>query len=298
MGGFGAGGDGVFVHAVEETLDHAKGDEAAHVDAREGGGVGDAEALDALALLEVGVELDQVDPAEGRGHGGGGGGGGVSRGGGGEKATTAATVVIGIRWQGDVAGAFGLHFFVFDQVGQLGGRGVDGGEAEDVEEEDAVVVEQVRDGFAHEFVVGVGEEGDLAHAVDAVDVRQDEQHGEIPVLVGERREPDGAEGHVVRVQGRRGRVHGEEFDVERVVGVNGDHGFAVVVEVFEQDFAQGVDFARVGRRRVAREEAGLLFERAEERGQLEGDGEVRGEVHACVEDQAEVEEEFVARVRG
>lgn len=295
MGGFGAGGDGVFVHAVEEALDHAKGDEAAHVDACEGGGVRDAEAPDALALLEVGVELDQVDPAEGRA------GRGVS-GGGGEKkaaaAAAAAAVMVEIRWQGDVAGAFGLHFFVFDQVGQLGGRGVDGGEAEDVEEEDAVVVEQVRDGFAHELVVGVGEEGDLAHAVDAVDVRQDEQHGEIPVLVGERREPDGAEGHVVRVQRRRGRVHGEEFNVERVVGVNGDHGFAVVVEVFEQDFAQGVDFARVGRRRVAREEAGLFFERAEERGQLEGDGQVRGEVHACVEDQAEVEEEFVARIRG
>ena len=67
-----------------------------------------------------------------------------------------------------------LHFGVLDEVGDFGSAGVDGGEGEDVEEEDAAVVEEVAERFLDEFVVCVGEEGDLFDGVDAVDVGEDE----------------------------------------------------------------------------------------------------------------------------
>lgn len=79
--------------------------------------------------------------------------------------------------KGDVAVAFLLHFRAVDEMGDFSCAGVDGGEGEDVEEEDAAVVEEVTEGFLHEFVVCVGEEGDLFDGVDAVDVGEDEQHG-------------------------------------------------------------------------------------------------------------------------
>ena len=138
----------------------------------------------------------------------------------------------------------------------------------------------------------------MRHAVDAVDVWEDEQHGEVPILVHERGEAYCAEGDMMREQGRRRRVGGEELDVERVVVVDGDHGFAVVVQVFEQDLAQGVDFACVGRRGITAEEMGLLLEGAEQCGELEGDGQVRGELGGAVEHETKVEEKLVARVEG
>lgn len=58
----------------------------------------------------------------------------------------------------------------------------------------------------------------------------------------------------------------EELDVEAIGVINGDHGFAVVVEIFQEGFAHGVNFSRIGWRRVTREEIGLLFERAQEGG--------------------------------
>ena len=64
-----------------------------------------------------------------------------------------------------------------DEVGDFGSAGVDSGEGEDIEEEDAAVVEEVAEGFLNEFVVSVGEEGDLFDGIDAVDVGEDEQHG-------------------------------------------------------------------------------------------------------------------------
>ncbi len=73
--------------------------------------------------------------------------------------------------------AFLLGFGAFDEVGDFCCAGVDSGEGEDVEEEDAAVVEEVAEGFLDEFVVGVGEEGDLFDGVDAVDVGEDEEHG-------------------------------------------------------------------------------------------------------------------------
>lgn len=133
------------------------------------------------------------------------------------------------------------------EVGQLGRGRIDGAEAEDVEQKDATVIEQVAERLAHQPIVGIGSQGNLRHAVDAVDVRKDEQHGEVPVLVHERGETYRTEGDMMREQGRRRRVGGEELDIQRVVVVDGDHRFAVVVQVFKQDLAQGVDLARVGR---------------------------------------------------
>ena len=133
------------------------------------------------------------------------------------------------------------------------------------------------DSLPHELQVCVGQEGNLLDAVDAIDPGQDAQHGEVPVLVDEVVEADGGEGHVVGVEGRgRGRG-GEEFDVEGVGGVDGDHGFGVVVEVFEEDFAQGVDLAAGAAAAVAGEEVALLLEGAEEGVEFADDGDVGGE---------------------
>lgn len=138
----------------------------------------------------------------------------------------------------------------------------------------------------------------MRHAVDAVDVWEDEQHGEVPILIHKRGEAYCTEGDMMREQGGRRRVGGEQLDVKRVVVVDGDHGFAVVVQIFQQDLAQGVDFACVGRRGITAEEIGLLLEGAEQCGELEGDGQVRGEFGGAVEHEAKIEEEFVARVEG
>ncbi len=120
------------------------------------------------------------------------------------------------------------------------------------------------DGLADELEVGVGEQGDLLDAVDAVDPGEEAQHGEVPVLVDEVVEADGGEGDVVGVEGWRGRVGGEELDVEGVGGVDGDHGLGVVVEVLEEDLAEGVDLARVRGAAVAGQELALLLEGPEE----------------------------------
>ena len=128
------------------------------------GAVGE-EGADGEGLVEGEVEGGEVGGEDwggrggcGVGVGGGGGGGGV--------------------WgEDDVSVAFLLHFGAVDEVGDFGSAGVDGGEGEDVEEEDAAVVEEVAEGFLDEFVVCVGEEGDLFDGVDAVDVGEDEEHG-------------------------------------------------------------------------------------------------------------------------
>ncbi|KAI4120493.1 MAG: hypothetical protein LQ347_007085, partial [Umbilicaria vellea] len=78
--------------------------------------------------------------------------------------------------------------------------------------------------------------------------------------------------------------------------VDGDHAFAVVVQVLEQDLAERVHVAGVGGGEVAREEFGLFFERAEEGGEFLHDGEVGGWVGGFVEHEAEVEDVFVAVV--
>lgn len=281
------------MHAVQEAFDDAEDDEAAHVDAVQGGGVLDAKVAHAQALLEAAVELHQLGAADQR-----------------ARVVTAeqrrahhAVVVVGgvvvVRvGDRDVAGAFVLQLRALHEAGQLGRGRVDGAEAEDVQQEDAVVVEQVADRLAHQLIVGVGGQGDLRHAVDAVDVREDEQHGEVPVRVHQRRQPHRAERHMMREQRRRRRVGGEELDVERVVVIDGDHRFAVVVQVLEQDLAQGVDLARVGRRDIAAEEARLLLERAQQRRELERHRQVRRELGGAVEHEAEIEEELVARVEG
>lgn len=278
--------DRVLVHPVQEPLDDPKRNQPPHIHPHQGFRMLDAPALQTLPLLQGAIQLHQPNPRDvalplpsaARGAGPGRGQAAVGK--------------------GDVAGAFVLHVGILDESGQLGRGGVDGGEGEDVEQDDAAVVEEVGDGLAHEAVVGVGAQGDLAHAVEAVDVRQDQQHGEVPVGVRQRVEPHGAEGHVVRPDGRRCRVGGEELDVQGVGFVDGDHAFAVVVQVLEQDLAQGVDFARVRGGEVAGQELGLFFQGAEEGGQFEDDGEVGGRVGGFVQYEAEVEDVFVAVVFG
>lgn len=199
----------------------------------------------------------------------------------------------------DVASAFALHGRVGDDgAAEFGGGGVDGGEGEDVEEEEGVVVEEVFDAAFGEGVVGVGEVGDLLHRADAVDVGEDALHGQVPVLVHERLRPDSEEGHLPGFDGRWGRVGGEELDVEGVEVVDGDHAFAVVVQVFHQDFAETVDLAAVSLGRVRGEEVGLLFKTPHEGSELLNDGLVGTEGLILGEDEAEVEDEFIAVVVG
>ena len=101
------------------------------------------------------------------------------------------------------------------------------------------------------------------------------------------------------VEGGRGRVGGEELDVERVGGVDGDHGLGVVVEVLEQDLAQCVDLAAaVAGGGVAGQELALLLERAEEGVELADDGHVGAEVGLVGQHEAEVEGVGIARVAG
>ena len=88
-------------------------------------------------------------------------------------------------------------------------------------------------GLPHEFEIRIRQKGDLLHAVDAVDPREDTQHREVPILVDEVLEADGGKGDVVGVEGRGRRVGGKELDVEGVGGVDGDHGLGVVVQVFQ-----------------------------------------------------------------
>lgn len=101
------------------------------------------------------------------------------------------------------------------------------------------------DRFPDELEIRIRQERNPLHAVDAVDPGEHAQHREVPVFVDEVLEADGGEGHVVGVEGRGRGVGGEEFDVEGVGGVDGDHGFGVVVQVFEEDLAEGVDLAAV-----------------------------------------------------
>lgn len=279
--------DRIFMHPVQEPFDDPKRNQPPHIHPHQSFRVLDAPALHALALLQRAKQLHQPNPrnlspppplsAPPRA---------------GPRARQAA-----VR-KGDVARALLLHVLVLHEGGHLGRGGVDGGEAEDVQQEDAAVVEEVGDGLAHELVVGVGAQGDLAHAVEAVDVRQDQQHREVPIRVRQRREPHGAEGHLVRRDGRRRRVAGEELDVQGVGFVDRDHAFAVVVQVLEQDLAQCVHFAGVGGGGVAREEFGLFFQGAEEGREFLHDGEVGGWVRGFVEHEAEVEDVFVAVVFG
>lgn len=82
-------------------------------------------------------------------------------------------------WHTHVPHAFFLDRRVGDEAADFGGGRVDGGEAEDVEEDEAAVVDEVLDCFAGEGEVGVGEVGDAGDAVDAVDEGEDAGEGEV-----------------------------------------------------------------------------------------------------------------------
>ena len=279
-------GQGVLVHSVQEALDDAESDEASHVDPAHRVRMLHAPALDAVALFQRQVQLCQL--------------GAVER----SAPLVPLLLLLPSRAihlaQSDIPPTLNLHLPTLDKRRHLRRRRVDGPEAEDVEQEHAAVVEQMPDGLAHELEVGVGEQGDLPDAVDAVDVGQHAPHGEVPVVVDEAGEADGGEGHVVGVQGRGRRVGGEEFDVECVGGVDGDHGLGVIVQVFQQDLAQRVDLAAVRRAAAAvpGQELALLLQRAEEGVEFPHHGYVGAEFSILGEDEAEVEGVGVARVAG
>lgn len=93
------------------------------------------------------------------------------------------------------------------------------------------------DGFADESVVCVRSQGNLKDAVYAVDVGEDEQHGEVPVLIYQLLEADGTKGYMVGEQRRGSRVGRKKLDVESVSIVYWNHRLAVIVQVFQQDLA-------------------------------------------------------------
>ena len=268
---------GVLVHAVEKAFDDAKRDEAPDIHDPHHLGVLHAPVPQALPLPQRAKQFHQPRPHRPR-------------------------VPVPLRSRQSavrpdhVPPAFLLRLFVRHEPGHFGRGRVAGAEVENVEQDDAAVVEEMLDGVADEPVVGVGPEGNLPDAVETVNVRQDEEHGQIPIVVRQGLQTDGAQGHLVRADGRRRRIGGEEFDVEGVGVIDGDHAFAVVVQVLEQDLAERVDLARVGRGAVGGQKAGLGLEGAEERGEFIDDGLVRRGVGGDGKDEGEIENVLVAVV--
>lgn len=67
---------------------------------------------------------------------------------------------------------------------------------------------------------------------------------------------------MVREKRRWRGVGGEQLYIQGVGIINGDHGLAIVVQIFEENFTQSVDLACIRWRRVPREKVVLLFESA------------------------------------
>jgi len=94
-------------------------------------------------------------------------------------------------------------------------------------------------------------------------------------------------------------VCGEKLDVQGVELVDGDHAFAIVVQIFHKHLAEAVDFAgRAGRGGVVGEEVGLGFQAAHEVGELCDNRLISRDIDGIWrrEDEGKVEDEFVARV--
>ena len=154
------------------------------------------------------------------------------------------------------------------------------------------------DAFFGEPEVRVGKDRDVFDGADAVDVWDDALHGQIPVLVHQRLRTDGEDGDMPGFHRWRWSVGGKELEVESIEAVDGDHAFAVVVEVRHQRFTERVEFASVWRRVVAREEMRLLFQGEHQMGKLGDDGFVGVEVRVGGgENETEIEDEFITRVR-
>lgn len=200
------GGNGVPMDAVKEAFYDAKSDEAADVDAGEQREVILDPGAQRQSLTEGGVKRDEgvvgdrVGVSVRRGicvcvggmgavsfavlGGGGGDGGAVVRAAAVGVCTRFGAVGVGGRGaadagDGDVAGAFFLDGGVGDEAADFGSGGVDGAEGEDVEEDEAAVVDEMLDGFAGQREVGVGELGDVRDAVYAVDVGENAGEGKV-----------------------------------------------------------------------------------------------------------------------
>lgn len=100
------------------------------------------------------------------------------------------------------------------------------------------------------------------------------------------------------VEGRGRRVGGEEFDVEGIGGVDGDHRLGIIVQILQQDLTQRVNLATVRRTAITGQELALLLQRAEEGIQFSHHGYVGGEVGILGQHEAEVEGVGIARVAG
>lgn len=272
--------DGVAMDPVKKPLDDAKGDEAAHVDVGQHVGVAGVPFTHGEALAQTRKQLHNAHAVNGVAFSG---------------QRPDLIVWQAHRRRGQPAGpplrrtpvhdrlflsarrkchvhvprTLLLHLRVLgDHVRKLGRHGVDVVEAEDVQQQDAAVVQEVLDAFLGEFDVGVGQRGDAFDAVDSVDERDDAQHGQVPILVDHGVDAHGEERDVPGLDARRVGQRREEFDVERVEFVDGDHAFTVVVQVFHEHLTQTVDLARVAGGVVVGQEMGLLFQTAHQVGQL------------------------------
>ena len=145
----------------------------------------------------------------------------------------------------------------------------------------------------YQLIIGVGEQRNLLDAIEAVNIRQDKEHGQIPAFVRQGVETHRTKRYVVRRHGRRGRISGEELDIQRIGVIYGNHAFTVVVQILQQNFTQGVDLPGVGRGSIGREEVRLGFQRVKERSEFVNHGPVRSRVRREREDQAEIEDVFV-----
>lgn len=151
----------------------------------------------------------------------------------------------------DVAGTFSLHFFVGCDCGtELCGRRVDGREGEYVQEKDTAVVEEMSDSAAGKGEFRIGEDRDYAHAVHAVDIRDDlgneareisaflfqphtpidpqikqlskqggyiyPLHCKIPIFIHESLVTNCEQRDVPRLDGRGSRIDWKELDIQSV----------------------------------------------------------------------------------
>ena len=93
------------------------------------------------------------------------------------------------------------------------------------------------DAFLGQLQICIGQSGDTFDTVDAIDEWNDAEHGQIPVLVDHGVNQDRKQWNVPWFDtGRIGECR-EEFDIQRVKLIDGNHAFAVIIEVFHQHFA-------------------------------------------------------------
>ena len=72
------------------------------------------------------------------------------------------------------------------------------------------------DGTTSQGEVSISEDGDDADAVDAIDIRDNALHCQIPIFIHERLISDGEQGDLPCLDRRGSRVNREQLDVQRI----------------------------------------------------------------------------------